>query len=295
MEIYKSFLSKLVKIYNSKLSRKRRMNNNLSQLFEIQKALRKVNYPDYKRVSKEIAEFVEDEKDLKNVLDNIKKDKPWEYICGYTTFYTIPLEVNQNVMIPRTETEKLVGLAIQEFKDREFDTVVDIGTGSGCIIIALVKSLMLPSIYKDDIKDTQFIATDKSIKALKVARRNIKNHDLKDIIKTQKMDTIKKLKLEDKKVLLLANLPYIPLEQYEKLDRSVKDYEPKGALAGGRSGNKYYKRLIDEIEEKEMKSFTLILETEESIIDETKEIFGKYEPKVLKDINDKKRFLIMKN
>jgi release factor glutamine methyltransferase len=267
--------------------------NNLSQLFEIQKALREAGYPDYKRVSKEIAEFVEEEKDLKEVLDNIKKDKPWEYICGYTEFYTIPFEVNQNVMIPRIETEKLVGLAIQEFKEKNFDTVVDIGTGSGCIIISLVKSLKLPSIDQE-IKNTEFVATDKSIKALRVARKNIKEHDLKDKIKTKKTDTIKKLKLKDKKVLLLANLPYIPEEQYEKLDDSVRKYEPKGALKGGRSGNKYYKRLVDEIENSKMESFTLILETEESIIEDTKEIFDEYDPKIIKDINDKPRFLFMR-
>jgi release factor glutamine methyltransferase len=270
------------------------MNNNLTQLFEIQKALRKAGYPDYKRVSKEIAEFVKDEKDLKKVLNNIKKDKPWEYICGYTEFYTIPIRVNQNVLIPRIETEKLVGMAIQEFKDKKFDVVVDIGTGSGCIIIALVKSLMLPSIHKEDIEGTEFIATDKSIKALKVARKNIKEHELNRLIKTRKTDTIDKLNLKDKKVLLLANLPYIPKEQYEKLDKSVRDYEPRGALEGGRSGNKYYKRLADEIQKRDMKSFTLILETEESIIKETKDIFAEYDPKVIKDINNKDRFLLIR-
>jgi release factor glutamine methyltransferase len=270
------------------------MNNNLTQLFEIQKALRKAGYPDYKRVSKEIAEFVKEEKDLKDVLDNIKKDKPWEYICGYTEFYTIPLKVNQNVMIPRIETEKLVGMAIQEFKDKDFDVVVDVGTGSGCIIIALVKSLMLPSIHKGDIENTKFIATDKSIKALKVARKNIKKHELNDLIKTRKTDTIDKLNLKDKSVLILANLPYIPEDQYEELDKSIKEYEPKGALDGGRSGNKYYKRLVDEIEKRDMKNFTLILETEESIIEDTKDVFEKYNPKVIKDVNDKKRFLLMR-
>jgi release factor glutamine methyltransferase len=268
--------------------------NNLSQLFEIQKALRKAAYPDYKRVSKEIAEFVENEKDLQSVLENIKKDKPWEYICGYTEFYTIPFKVNQNVMIPRIETEKLVALAIQEFKDKEFDTVVDIGTGSGCIIISLVKSLILPSIHKGEIKDTEFIATDKSIKALRVARKNIKEQDLQDNIQTKKTDTIKKLNLKNKKVLLLANLPYIPEKQYKELDKSVKKYEPKGALEGGRSGNKYYKRLIDEIKKSNLESFTLILETEESIIDETKDIFKEYKPEIIKDINDKDRFLLMR-
>lgn len=267
--------------------------NNLSQLFEIQKALREAGYPDYKRVSKEIAEFVEEEKDLKEVLDNIEDDKPWEYICGYTEFYTIPFKVNQNVMIPRIETEKLVGLAIKEFKERDFDAVVDIGTGSGCIIVSLIKSLELPSI-DEELKNTEFIATDKSIKALRVARKNIKEHELKEKITTKKTDTIKKLKLKDKKVLLLANLPYIPEEQYEELDESVKKYEPKGALEGGRSGNKYYKRLVDEIEKADMEGFTLILETEESIIEDTKDIFEKYDPKIIKDINNKPRFLFMK-
>lgn len=269
--------------------------NNLTQLFEIQKALSKAGYPDYKRVSKEIAEFVTDEKDLKNVLDNIKKDKPWEYICGYSEFYTIPFKVNQNVMIPRIETEKLVGLAIQEYKDKDFDTVVDIGTGSGCIIISLVKSLMLPTIHEGKINNTEFIATDKSVKALRVARKNVKVHELKEKIQVKKMDVINRLKLEDKEVLLLANLPYIPEEQYEELDESVKEYEPKGALEGGRSGNKYYKRLIDQIKESDMKSFTLILETEESIIDETKDIFEEFKPEIIQDINDKDRFLIMRS
>jgi release factor glutamine methyltransferase len=268
--------------------------NNLSQLFEIQKALKKAKYPDYKRVSKEILEFVKDDKDLKKILDNITKDKPWEYICGSTEFYTIPLRINPNVLIPRIETEKLVGLAITEYKENKFDTVVDIGTGSGCIIIALVKSLMLPSINKEEINNIEFVGTDNSVKALKVARKNVKDHELTGLIKIKKMDIIEKLNLDDKKVLFLANLPYIPEEQYKKLDNSVKKYEPRGALDGGLSGNKYYKRLLEQIKEKKMKSFTLILETEESIITETKDLFKEFKPQTIKDIYDKDRFLFMR-
>jgi release factor glutamine methyltransferase len=268
---------------------------NLSKLFEIQKALREAGYPDYKRVSKEIAEFVKDEKDLKKVLDNIKKDKPWEYICGHTEFYTIPFRVNQNVMIPRIETEKLVSLAITEVKNKKFDTVIDIGTGSGCIIISLIKSLQIPSIYKENFKKIEFIATDKSIKALRVAKRNIKDQNLENFVNVKKTDTIKKLNLDNKTVLLLANLPYIPQNQYEELDKSVKKYEPKSALEGGENGNKYYKKLADEIENTKMKEFILILETEESIIKDTKKIFNKYNPQIIKDINNKDRFLVMRS
>ena len=268
--------------------------NNLTQLFEIQKALKEVGYPDYKRISKEIAEYVKNPKDLKKVIGSIKKDKPWEYICGNTEFYTIPFEVNQNVLIPRIETEKLVALAIQEFKDRDFDTVVDVGTGSGCIIIALVKSLIIPTIHKGKIKDTDFIATDKSVKALRVAKKNIKTHELENVITLKKNDTISNVNLKGKRVLLLANLPYIPTKQYEKLNKSVKKYEPKSALDGGKSGNIQYQKLLEEIKKKSMKSFTLILETEESIIDKTKKIFKEYSPTIIKDINCKNRFLIMR-
>lgn len=268
--------------------------SNLSQLFEIQKSLRETGYPDYKRVSKEIIEYVKDETDLKKVLSSIKKDKPWEYICGKCEFYTLPFKVNQNVMIPRIETERLVGLAIQEFKDKDFDIVVDIGTGSGCIIVSFVKSLMLPSINNKRVDKVEFLATDNSIKALRVAKKNVKVHELSDIIKVRKTDLLKNINLEEKKVLLLANLPYIPKDQFEELDRSVKKYEPKGALKGGDSGNKYYKKLAEQIEEKKMKSFSLFLETEESIIDKTKSIFGPFNPKIEKDINDKNRFLVIR-
>jgi release factor glutamine methyltransferase len=266
---------------------------NLSQLFQIQKALKKVKYPDYKRVSKEIAEFVDSDKKLKKVLDGIKKDKPAEYISGSAKFYTFTFKVNQNVMIPRIETEKIVAMAIKEFKDNDFDTVIDVGTGSGCIIISLVKSLMLPTIHKGDIDNTEFIATDKSIKALRVARANIKNFKLDNKIESKKMDLIKKLELDGKKVLLLANLPYIPTKQYEKLEKSVKKYEPKGSLEGGKTGNKYYKKLLEQIEEKNIKKFTLILETEESILNKTEAIFKEYDSKIVKDIYDKDRFLVV--
>lgn len=268
--------------------------NSLTQLFEIQKALKEVGYPDYKRISKEIAEYVKNDKDLKKVLNNMKKDKPWEYICGNSEFYTIPFEINQNVLIPRIETEKLVALAIQKFKDNDFDTVVDIGTGSGCIIISLVKSLLIPTIYKKEIKDTEFIATDKSVKALRVAKKNIKKHELNNLIVVKKTDTINNLSLKGKKVLLLANLPYIPKEQYDKLDKSVKKYEPKSALEGGKDGNREYAKLLEEIGKSSMKNFTLILETEESIIETTKKLFKKYSSRIVKDLNDKKRFLVMK-
>ena len=129
---------------------------NLQKLYEIQKTLKSVGYPDYKRISKEIENYVKNDKDLEKVLNDIKSNKPWEYIKGSAEFYALDFKVNKNVLIPRIETEKLVSLAIHEFKDTKFDTVVDVGTGSGCIIISLLKSLTLPTIHKGSIDNINF-------------------------------------------------------------------------------------------------------------------------------------------
>jgi release factor glutamine methyltransferase len=267
---------------------------NLQQLYEIQKVLKKVGYPDYKRISKEIEEYIEDEKELSKILKEIKKNKPWEYIKGSTDFYALEFKVNKNVLIPRIETESLVGLAIQKFKENKFDTVIDVGTGSGCIIISFIRSLLLPTIYKGDVSNIEFIATDINNKAISVAKRNIKLHKLENKIKIHKMDLISKLKLKNKNGLILANLPYIPTDQYRELNESVKKYEPKTALDGGKDGNKYYKQLIEQIKESDLQSFTLILETEESIIKETEKIFQDYNTEIMKDLNNKNRFIIVR-
>lgn len=267
--------------------------SNLSQLYEIQKALKEVNYPDYKRVSKEIIQYVHSEKQLKKVLKNIKKDKPWEYICSRAEFYTLDFIVNQNTLIPRIESEKIVSLAIEKLKETDFDTVIDVGTGAGCIIVSLVNSLKIPKIYKKKLKETSFLATDSSSQALKIARKNAKKHGVDKSIKFKKTDLLKGIDLDRKKVLICTNLPYIPTKKYKKLDNSVKKYEPKMALDGGKDGNKYYKRLYKQIIDSGLKTFTLILETDGDIIKDTKKIFKEFSTMIVKDIYDKERFLIV--
>ena len=269
--------------------------HNLSQLFRIQKILRSLNYPDYQRVSKEIATYAEDEKKLEKILRQIKTRKPWEYIQGQTEFYTLTFKVNRGVLIPRIETEQLVSTAIQEYKEKVFDTVVDVGTGSGCIIISLLKSLQLPSIFSGNTKKTNFLATDISQKALNIAKDNIKKYKLGKRINLIKSNLIKDIDLNKKSVLVLANLPYIPTEQYRNLNKDVKSFEPKLALDGGKDGNKYYKELFKQIEESKYKNFTLILETEPSILKNTQDIFKKYKTVILKDTYKKDRFIIVRS
>lgn len=268
--------------------------HNLSYLYEIQKVLREVNYPDYKRVSKNIIKHIDSDKKLKNFLKELKKGKPWEYICSEADFYTLSFFVNKSVLIPRIETEKIVSLAIREIKSNEFGTIIDVGTGSGCIIISLVNSLKIPKIYSKNLDKKRFIATDISKMALKVAKRNAKTHEVIDKIKFRKDDLIKGIEIQDENVLICANLPYISIKDYKNLDNSVRKYEPKLALDGGDDGNKYYRNLLEQILDKKPKSFTLILETDEKNINITSKIFAKFKTEVIKDIYDKERFLIVK-
>ncbi len=167
----------------------------------------------------------------KRLISNLKKRKkgmPLEYVVSSANFYGYDLFVNKNVLVPRPETEELVLLA----KDYILPThdVLDIGTGSGAIAIAIKKQT-----------NANVFAVDKSRRALKIAKINAENNhadinfafsDLFSGVKGHKFDVI------------IANPPYISRKEYEKLDKTVKNYEPKLALFGGEDGLKFYKRII---------------------------------------------------
>lgn len=267
---------------------------NLKQLFKVESLLKDLNYPDYKRISKEILDFSKNDIQLTHILLELKTGKPWEYIHGETIFYTLLFKINHNVLIPRIETEQLVSMAIKEYKEKDFDVVIDIGTGSGCIITSIVSSLKIPTINTKPISKTTFYATDISKLALKIAEKNLKKHSLEKTIKLVKGNLLSDIDISKKSVLITANLPYIPTNQYQKLDKSVKNFEPRIALDGGDDGNKYYMELYNQIKQSKVKDFTLILETESSIIKDTKQIFKKYKTTTSKDSFGNPRFLTVR-
>ncbi len=97
------------------------------------------------------------------ILEDLKKQKPIQYILGETEFYGLPFKVNENVLIPRQETEELVDLIIQNIKEQKLNSktikILDIGTGSGCIAVSLAKHLPNATIYALDVsKDAMTIA-----------------------------------------------------------------------------------------------------------------------------------------
>lgn len=158
-------------------------------------------------------------------------------ILGSKNFYTSELLVNKDVLVPRPETEVMVEAIIKEIQDE--DMIIDIGTGSGAIIISIAKEKLGRPNY--------FYASDKSIKALKVAKHNIKNNHLPIKLLTGDLfqpylNIIKKQ--QPKKLIIAANLPYLTPAQMK--EPSIKK-EPVSALLSGTDGLWHYQRLLAQL------------------------------------------------
>lgn len=181
------------------------------------------------------------------------KGMPIAYITGHKEFFGLNFLVNKNVLIPRPETELMVEEAIKLIKHNAKQvTIIDVGTGSGCIIITLAK--LLNGIKKSDFGYSKsyflFLATDTSKPALAVARQNAELHQLNKKIKffqgSLLLPILKSKILNHKsKIVILANLPYLTPNQI-KNSPSIR-HEPKQALDGGNEGLKYYSQLFKQI------------------------------------------------
>lgn len=258
----------------------------LKTLFYIQEVLKESGYYDISRISKEIFDFSKTKStELELILDRIRQQEPWEYIRGYAYFRGERYIVNRNTLIPRIETEQLVDIAISLIKENSYSKVFDIGTGTGCIIISLAKEI--------DNRENRisFVAADISTHALDIAKQNASNLKVKNInFKSENL--INKFWLSNES-LIIANLPYIPSKMYQELQPSVKDYEPKIALEGGRDGLSYYKKLFSIIEKSE-KEVDLLIEIEPTTLSAFKKILeNKQIKKIYKDYRGKKRFLLI--
>ena len=214
--------------------------------------------------------------------------EPLNYVLGYSYFYGYRLKVDSAVLIPRFETEELVGKVLayydEYFKGEEIE-VADVGTGSGAIAIALKKEENNLNVYASDI----------SQEALKVARQNASNNKaqitflegsmLKPLIE-------KGIKLD----ILVSNPPYIRLD--EVIEHSVKDYEPNVALFGGEYGLKFYRMIFEYaskvLKEKSLMFFEMGYDQKENLTKLAKAYFPDAEVKVFKDINNKDRMLMVK-
>lgn len=175
---------------------------------------------------------VEDEAKIMNAAEKRMKHIPLGYIFGKTNFYGYDLMVNENVLIPRLDTEILIETAIKEIKSRENATILDIGTGSGAIAIVLNKET-----------NAKTIAVDVSEKALEVAKQNaITNNAEVEFIHSNLFENLGKIKVD----FIVSNPPYIESSVIAGLDKEVRDNEPILALDGGEDGLDFYRVIVKE-------------------------------------------------
>ncbi|NLL00653.1 MAG: peptide chain release factor N(5)-glutamine methyltransferase [Clostridiales bacterium] len=155
---------------------------------------------------------------------------PLQYIIGRQEFMGLEFEVNENVLIPRQDTELLVEEVLKICQGK---SVLDMCTGSGCIIVSLAKLGSIKTAVGSDI----------SIKAIELAEKNSKRHNVKvNFIQSDLFDSI-----VGSYDIIVSNPPYIKSADLKTLMPEVKDHEPRQALDAGPDGLIFYKRIIDDI------------------------------------------------
>ncbi|MBT4384930.1 peptide chain release factor N(5)-glutamine methyltransferase [Candidatus Peregrinibacteria bacterium] len=181
--------------------------------------------------------------DLQIAWTKIKEGVPVAYLINEKEFYGLNFYVDERVLVPRGETERLVDYIL----DRAHDSarVLELGTGSGAIAVSLKKTK--PKF--------ELTATDVSKDALKVATKNCALHDVD--LTLLESDLLEKVPHEDYDVLV-ANLPYIGVETNNFISENVKQHEPHTALFGGSDGLALYEKLFKQINDQE-RAFKLIL------------------------------------
>ena len=214
---------------------------------------------------------------IKQIIADLKTNKPIQHIIGETEFYELKFKVNEHTLIPRPETEELVKWILQH----EFTSALDIGTGSGCIAIALRKN-----------KSAEISAIDVSESALLVAKENAKineveiNFLLQDILKTTTLPKVD---------VIVSNPPYVLDKEKELMLANVLDNEPHLALfVPNNNPLLFYKKIADLAFKSLSKNGLLFFEINEQFGKETVAMLssiGFVDIKLKKDINDKDRMI----
>jgi len=193
--------------------------------------------PEYKLNKSETSKY-------KNCIKRRLMNEPVAYITGRKEFYGLDFFVSKHVLIPRPLTEQIIDQIKKLKKPSDQFTILDIGTGSGCIAITIAKLFPKATV----------IASDISKQALKIAHKNAKNNSVKvKFIKSNLLDSRKLKKLLPRVDLITANLPYITLKEYQKLSPDIRRYEPKQTLIADAGGWEYYYKLFKQLKNLKIK------------------------------------------
>ncbi|MCH1497005.1 MAG: peptide chain release factor N(5)-glutamine methyltransferase [Rubripirellula sp.] len=217
---------------------------------------------------------------------------PVAQIVGYREFYSLSFRVSEATLIPRPETEHLIVEAIDcvnamgSFESNPW--IADLGTGSGVIAITLAKHL----------PQSKIVATDISVDALQIAKWNAEKHGVSERSDFVQSDLLSVVTQPQHFSLICSNPPYITVDEYSELDRSVRDFEPKTALVSGPKGTEIIERVIELCRDRLMSGGWCIVEMSPMIADsamaiaEEAEIFA--ELKFVKDLAGHRRLLSMR-
>ncbi len=224
------------------------------------------------------------QKGMKRYMDG----EPIQYIKGKETFFTRDFIVNENVLIPRYETEELVENILYKiddyFDDYQDIDLCDVGTGSGAIAISL-------SLEEERLR---VVATDISNEALEVAKLNASSLGAK--VDFYQGDMLEPLIDKNMKVdIFVSNPPYIPVDQ--NIQNVVKDNEPHVALFGGNDGLYFYRRIFEKakevIKDRALLAFEMGFDQREIMAEAVESYFPNTPYEIIKDINGKDRMLFI--
>lgn len=218
-------------------------------------------------------------KDIKKLARGVSP----QYILGYAWFLGYKIMVQRGVLIPRFETEELVEWALKSLKSG--DKVLDLGTGSGCITVALAKEA-----EKKGIKDLTLYASDITDSALRTSEENFLNYDLD--VTTRKANVLIGLEKFDK---IISNPPYIKTNEKKDMDKNVLQNEPKEALFAGKDGLDFYKKFAKQVRDHLNSHGEFFLEFGFNEEEQLKELFAKelpdFEIEFRKDMAGKPRMV----
>ncbi|OFX72079.1 MAG: protein-(glutamine-N5) methyltransferase, release factor-specific [Bacteroidetes bacterium GWE2_29_8] len=271
------FNQKIEEIYSS---------NEANSLFKIF-VKEYLNIDAYKIISEPEMRITESEYlRFRKSINELLQHKPYQYILGHTYFLDLKIKIDNNVLIPRPETEQLTQIIIQQNNNKTINNIIDICTGSGCIAIALKKNIPHATVDAIDI----------SIDALKIAEQNAKlNNTQINIIN----DDILSLKTNLKKTfdIFVSNPPYVTMSEKKNMNKNVILHEPHIALfVQDDDPLVFYNKIIQFFKKYANPNAVLYFEINEVKASQLTSLSQKYnlDIEILKDISNKDRFAIIR-
>ena len=227
------------------------------------------------------------------------KKFPTAYLLGHKEFYSINFKVNKNTLIPRPETEIIIDEIKKKFQSKKKISVLDLGTGTGCILLSILREL----------KNARGMGIDKNLETIKLANINSKKNNLLKRAKfvtsdwNQKnffkkiLNVNKKFNGREKFDLVVSNPPYLLKKEMKNLMPEVT-YEPKGSLYDNEDGLSFYKRVLPEIDSILLKNSYIYFEINPKSLKNIEKIcknnnFHNFQ--YIDDLSGKKRFVLIKN